>query len=103
MQVVSGWNVVLVWQPAGWPAVEGFVASHAAYCDRVTSVTSMENPAGSCRNTGAGKPFVHCSFGPIGAVHCGLAASATPASPPGFPLLEGPSATGVGSAGSPMS
>jgi hypothetical protein len=34
------------------PPVEGFVASHASYWPRVTSVLSMQYPCGSCTMTG---------------------------------------------------
>ncbi len=100
MQVGSGTNDVFPAHSAGMGEVGGLVASHAAYCERVTSVMSMENPTGSISKMGAGKPSRHSSFGPMGSVHgFGGGPASTPASvtslPPGSttPAGSAPSVT----------
>lgn len=47
MHAGSGTNVVFQEQATGCPVVAGWVASHAAYCPRVTSVTSIAKRPGT--------------------------------------------------------
>jgi hypothetical protein len=47
MHVASGAKLVFHAQSAVCPVVDGLVASHASYCPRVTSVTSMANAPGT--------------------------------------------------------
>jgi hypothetical protein len=42
MQDSSAANVVFHEQNSSWPVVAGVVVSHASYCERVTSVASIE-------------------------------------------------------------